>query len=277
MAKTGKGAKRADFQKTDHGGDFFALSRALLRSPAFLSLSHRARAALLVLGERFNNYNNGEIGLSIENLGRALGNQNHRANSAALLELMDRGFLECTAGANHLKSKAREYRLTFIATGSGANHQATNEWRNWAPRNGNSGAEATAMETWKPHEATATRRKLSIAATATPRTETCRVAGRFRPEATATHILPSPAGLSRAGDRSGNSFAQAPELRSALNRLIEARETTAAEIAKSIGMPVGTMSKFRAGRNLPENYRGPLHWELGRRGAFQQEIADAIA
>ena len=275
MTKGGRTGRKSAFQKTDHGGDFFALSRAMLRSPAFLSLSHRARSALLVLGERFNNYNNGEIGLSIENLGRALGNQNHRANSSALLELMDRGFLECTAGANHLKSKAREYRLTFVATGDAANQQATNEWRDWAPRNGNSGAEPTAMETWKPHEPTATRRKLSIAATATRKTETCGVGGRFRPEATAAHISPSPTVLSPVGTPTGNSFSPAPELRSALNRQIEARKTTAAEIAKAIGMPVGTMSKFRAGRNLPENYRGPLHFELGRRGAFQMETPDA--
>lgn len=270
MAKKGKYGDRSTFHKTDHGGDYFALSRAILRSPAFLSLSHRARSALLVLGERFNNFNNGTIGLSIENLGRALGNQNHRANSAALLELMDRGFVECVSGANHLKHKAREYRLTFVATGDAAGQQATNEWRSWAPRNGNIGLEPTAVETWKPHEATATPRKLSTEATATPKTETCGFGGRFRPEATATHILPGYAVVSPSSP-DGNSFARGSELRSALNRLIADRKTTAAEIANAISMPVGTMSKFRAGRNLPENYRGPLHWELGRRNAFTED------
>src|SRR3546814_10633433 len=101
MAKSGRNNKPAD--KVWNGGDYFRLERSLLRSAAFRSLSLRARSALFVLFHTWTGFNNGKIGLSIENLGRDLGNQNHRANSAALLELIDRGFIECTTGADHLK------------------------------------------------------------------------------------------------------------------------------------------------------------------------------
>lgn len=259
-------------QKVDHRGDYIQLPRALLRSSAMLSLSHRARATLFVLLERWNSFNNGEIGLSIENLGQALGNQNHRANSLAIVELIDRGIVECMTGPDHHKCKAREYRLTFISTGEKPEEQATNEWRNWHPRDGNFGPEATAVETWKPTEATATRRKLSTEATATQETETRGFGGRFRPEATATHIVQ---GYAPVSDDVGSSFFLAPELRAALNALIASGKASAADIAKAINMPTGTMSKFRHGRNLPEHYRGPLHWELGRRDAFKLETSDA--
>ncbi len=227
----------------------------------------RARSALYVMLERFNGFNNGRICLSIDNLGAALGNQNHAANSRALVELMDRGFLECVAGANHIKSKAREYRLTFIESGHRGQEKATNEWKLWqAPKK--NGPEATATREWKPVEATATRRKLGVEATATRATETCGVGGRFRVEATAAHIIsqyePAPA----AALDHGNSFKSPSELRAALNDLIATGETTATAVALAIGMPAGTMSKFRNGKGLPDSYRGPLHLELGRHDAF---------
>lgn len=281
-----KGSHSARAQRVDHGGDFIQLPRPMLRSAAFLSLSRRARCALLVLVERFSGFNNGRIGLAIDDLGGALGNQNHRANSRALAELIERGFVECMADANHVKSKAREYRLTFIESGHGGKDRATNEWRDWTPptlpcpvagseqmphQSGNMekiGPEATATREWKPVEATATQWKLSTEATATRETETCGFGGGFRVEATAAHIISQYRPL--AGDVSdhGNSFKSPDELRAALNRLVAAGEATATALAMAVNMPVGTMSKFRNGRGLPEAYHAGLHLELGRRGAF---------
>lgn len=257
-------------QPVDHGvdgGGFVQIPRALLRSPAFLSLSQRARSCFLVILERFNGFNNGNIGLSIDNLGAALGNQNHAANSRALVELMDRGFLECMAGANHIKSKAREYRLTFIASGPNGRDKATNEWKLWQPLE-KIGPEATATRKWKPVEATATQRNIGVEATATRETETCGFGGRFRVEATAAHIVSQYQALPAVVSDSGNTFQSVTELRTALNALIASGGASATEIAIAIAMPVGTMSKFRNGRGLPEAYRGPLHLELGRREAF---------
>lgn len=254
-------------QKVDHGGNFVQLPRAMLSSPAFLSLSLRARSCLYVVLERFNGFNNGRIGLSIDNLGAALGNQNHGSNSRALVELMDRGFLECMAGANHVKSKAREYRLTFIESGPGGPSKATNEWKLWRPME-KIGPEATATREWKPVEATATRRKLGVEATATRATETCGFGGRFRVEATAAHIISQYEPARSVVADHGNCFKSSSELRAALNGLIAAGEATASAVALAIGMPAGTMSKFRNGKGLPEAYRGPLHLELGRHDAF---------
>ncbi len=140
-----KGSHSVRAQRVDHGGDFIQLPRPLLRSAAFLSLSSRARCALLVLLERFSGFNNGRIGLAIDHLGAALGNQNHRANSRALAELIERGFVECMADANHVKSKAREYRLTFIESGHGENGRPRSR-RALPPRRDSLPAE---VETWK--------------------------------------------------------------------------------------------------------------------------------
>lgn len=259
-------------QKVDHGGNFIQLPRAMLTSLPFLSLSMRARAALYVVLERFNGFNNGRIGLSIDNLGAALGNQNHAANSRALVELIDRGFLECMAGANHIKSKAREYRLTFIESGHRGQDKATNEWKLWQAPEKN-GPEATATREWKPVEATATRRKLGVEATATRATETCGVGGRFRVEATAAHIISQYQPSASPVTYHGNSFKSPSELRAALNDLIAAGDITATAVARAIGMPAGTMSKFRNGKGLPVAYRGPLHLELGRHDAFALAVA----
>ncbi|PAL24529.1 hypothetical protein [Sphingopyxis sp. GW247-27LB] len=266
---------RSGYQKVDARGRFVSIPLDLLQSPAFLSLSMRARSAFLVLAERFNGFNNGRIGLSIDNLGAALGNQNHGANSRAMGELMERGFVECMANASHVKCKAREYRLTFISTGDAPGQQATNEWRDWTPpappKSGNMekiGPEATATREWKPVEPTATRRKFRVEATATQPTETRRVRGRFRVEATAAHISNQYEPIEDVDPDVGNSLGSSDELRAALNRLVEAGEVTATSLALAINMPAGTMSKFRNGRGLPDSYRAPLHLELGRRGAF---------
>lgn len=262
-------------QKVDHRGDFVQIPRHMMRSDAWIDLSPRARSALLVLLDNFTGFNNGTIGLTIDNLGAGLGNQNHRANSKALVELISHGFVECTSGADHVQSKAREYRLTFIESGKEQREKATNEWQSWKPKSGNIGPEVSATRKRKLAEATATRRKLSTAVIATPETETCGFEGCFHVAETTAHIVSQYRPLADDVSDHGNSFKSPPELRAALNALIASGRASAADIAKVINMPTGTMSKFRHGRNLPEHYRGPLHWELGRRDAFKLETPNA--
>src|SRR3546814_5493179 len=91
-------------------------------------------------------------------------------------------------------------------------------------------------------------RKLSTEATSTPNTETHGFGGRFRPAMTASHIVYQDTTISQDVSGTGNSFKSSPELRSALNRLIDDRKTTAAEIANAISMPVGTMSDRKSTR-----------------------------
>lgn len=265
MAK-GNGHRPA--QRVDHRGDFVQMPHQVMRSAAWLDLSARARSALFVLLDSFTGFNNGKIGLTIDNLGAALGNQNHKANSRALAELIEHGFVECMTGANHVQSQAREYRLTFIESGDHSREKATNEWQSWVPKYGNTGPEISTTRKRKLVELTATRRKLSAEPTATRETETCGFEGGFHVEDTSAHIGSQYRPLVDDDSDRGNSFKSSPELRTALNALVAAGRASAADIAKAISMPTGTMSKFRHGRNLPEPYRGPLHWELGRRDAF---------
>lgn len=274
MAK-GNGHRPA--QKVDHRGDFVQVPHQVMRSAAWLDLSTRARSALFVLLDSFTGFNNGKIGLTIDNLGAALGNQNHKANSRALAELIEHGFVECMTGANHVQSHAREYRLTFIESGDDRRERATNEWQSWGPKCGNIGPEVSATRKRKLAELTATRRKLSVAAGSTPETEVRGFEGSFHVEDTSAHIGSQYRPLVDDVSDRGNSFRTSPELRAALNALVAAGRASASDIAKAISMPSGTMSKFRHGRNLPEQYRGPLHWELGRRDAFALEDRDADA
>lgn len=258
------GGQQQKDQKVDHGGQFFMVPRQVMRSAAYVDLSRRARVTLFELMLSFTGFNNGKIGMTIDHLGARLGNQNHSANSRAIAELIEHGFVECTSDADHVRCKAREYRITFIHTDKA---KATHEWRGWKP-SAKIGPEPTATRKRKPVEATATRRKLPVEATATPPTETRRVGGRFHVEATTAHIgnhsyLPDEV---EVGD--GESYLSPDDMRVIVNGLITDGEATAAEIAKAINLPTGTMSKYRGGRNLPEAYRGPLHIELAGRGVF---------
>jgi predicted XRE-type DNA-binding protein len=262
-------------QKVDHEGSFILMPRALLRSPAMLSLSYRARSALLVLFSGFNGHNNGKIGLSIKDLGIALGNQNHKANSAALAELQSHGIIECVARDNYQQSKAREYRLTFIQTGRTPFVPATNEWKLWSRGDGKFDTEGATSSRRKFPNITAARRKLSVDSDTTLNTETCGEEGRFRVATIAAHISTSARSSDLPEVEVGNSLRSASELRDTINRMIEGRLITAASVAEAIGMPQGTMSKFRNGKNLPKRFHSNLQMELGRRDAFTAMAVDS--
>src|SRR3546814_14836497 len=97
-------------------------------------------------------------------------------------------------------------------------------------------------------------RKLSTEATSTPNTETHGFGGRFRPAMTASHIVYQDTTISQDVSGTGNSFKSSPELRSALNRLIDDRKTTAAAIANAIRMPDGT-DRTRVGQGKSVSVR----------------------
>jgi DNA-binding IclR family transcriptional regulator len=82
--------------------------------PAFLSLSHAARALLFELASRYNGRNNGMIGLSVRDAARRCRMAPGTA-SKAFAELVEKGFIECVQkGAFSLKSRhASEWRLTW--------------------------------------------------------------------------------------------------------------------------------------------------------------------
>lgn len=131
--------RKARSEKADvRGGMYFRLPHCLMDHPAFRTASFRAQTALGVLGRRHNGFNNGRITMSSQELAIGLNCQNHRANSAAMRELMTRGLVELMKDHPRGSRLAREYRLTFVSTmRAGQIQPATNEYLQW--REGDAG------------------------------------------------------------------------------------------------------------------------------------------
>ena len=90
------------------------LYRWILDSPAYLSLSCQARAVLLEIARGHDGTNNGRLGLSVRRASERC-NIARGTASRALVELQERGFIECmTKGAFSRKAPhASEWRLTW--------------------------------------------------------------------------------------------------------------------------------------------------------------------
>ena len=101
-------------QKVDHGGSFIQLPRAVLDSPAWHSLSMRARCLLLAIAFRFKGQNNGQIAASSRDLADTVGSSRYQANRAAMGELFNAGFLTIERIYPKGSRMASEYRLTWI-------------------------------------------------------------------------------------------------------------------------------------------------------------------
>lgn len=99
---------------------FVALRHSLLSSNAYRSLSCAARALLVELVMLHNGENNGSLYLSVRDAAARLGLADNKAVKRAFNELVEMGFIACTAeGYFHVKagekSRARRWRLTFEA------------------------------------------------------------------------------------------------------------------------------------------------------------------
>lgn len=88
----------------------------MLNSPAYLSLSTQARAALIEIARRYNGRNNGFIGASVRSLAERCRIAPGTA-CKALDDLQERGFIECvTPGGFSRKTRhASEWRLTWFS------------------------------------------------------------------------------------------------------------------------------------------------------------------
>lgn len=270
-------------QKTDHGGNFIVLPRKLLASPAWRSLSMHARATYLVFCERHNGFNNGDLALGVREVSAALGNQNHRATSRSICELIERGFLVCTSDADHHQAKTRTYRITAIATGNGKKG-ATNDYLEWRPgplQKRKFGGAKTATQKPVSVTETATERKFPVAVSATTMTEISGLEADACVAVPATLISNHSSGCSRS---SGSLEIVAPvafrpagvgPAQSSLADLDELREWTRAVIAKlgyggakklaaAAKVPEPVLSRFRQGKNLPGHHRLALQHVCGR-------------
>lgn len=273
-------------QKPDHRGNFIILPRAVMESVAWRHASMRARSILLVLLFHHNGWNNGTLSISVKQIGKALGNQNHAANGQALAELMQLGFIECTSGADHGQSKARTYRITFVSTGEGKRTElATHEYQAWRPAASAKkqfgrtrstdpmkfGGAITATPNVKSVAMTAPHMKFHDAITATLEAGIADVSTDSSGAITAPLLINHSPPVPRLSFVSGISPQQQAD--SMMTPIAELRDWVrdaitaigAAKIlAKDAGMPEATLSRFKAGKTLPEKYRNRLQEACGR-------------
>lgn len=263
-------------QKPDHGGNFYMMPRRVQDSVAWRCLSLRARVVLQVLQARHDGFNNGRIGISVHEIGAALGDQNHGANSKAVAELIEKGFVECTANANRHQSKVRTYRLTFVSTGEGKRVQpATHEYKDWRPTPGNRkkfGGARTATQNPLSVVVTATNVKSSIVVTATSSTGTCGFEGSSCVADTARYIGNQSEGVPGQLE-SAAPISLKPAAADLRTDVADLREWARAAclstggqraMVDASGVPAATLSRFLAGRNLPDRHRATLQAACGR-------------
>lgn len=274
-------------QKPDHRGNFYMTPRSVVDCVAWRCASLRARAVLQVFQAKHTGYNNGEIALSIKQIGAFLGDQCHGANAKAVAELIELGFVECTSDAMHGQSKARTYRLTFVSTGNGKQTPATKEYEMWRPTPGSRkafggarsaahmkfGSAVTATQEAESDAVTATLVKFHDAVTATGVPGIADFSNDSSVAVTAAlignHSPPLPGHPLVSGISSqivpDSIAADFGELREWLRNAIAAMPYGGAKaLAKDAGIPEATLSRFRNGKTMKESYRLKLHEACAR-------------
>lgn len=103
-------------------GRFIMVSRSLIHSPQFSTLSPTSRALFFELQAMFNGTNNGALFLSCKDAGERLGLSDLKAVRTAFDELRNLGFITETVGASFSikagrASKARAWNLNWIVRG----------------------------------------------------------------------------------------------------------------------------------------------------------------
>jgi hypothetical protein len=97
------------------------------------------RAVLHEILRRFNGYNNGEIGISYEEIGERLRGANkcplnNGRIARAIVRLMHHGLIGEPCPESWFQRRARTYRLTFISSGKAPPYRsATNDYLRWTP------------------------------------------------------------------------------------------------------------------------------------------------
>ncbi|QZP08190.1 hypothetical protein [Caenibius sp. WL] len=123
---------QADQRADLRGGKFIGLPTVVHKSEAYRSLPVFERAVLTEMLATFNGYNNGKLVVSHRQLAAALGNSNFGRISRAIAALIEHGLLDIATESLWKQRRAREYRLTFINTGSPPYvRPATNEYLSW--------------------------------------------------------------------------------------------------------------------------------------------------
>jgi hypothetical protein len=143
---------KADHRADTRGKRWAGIPHAVLDSLAYLHCDLWERAVLVELVRAMNGYNNGSIALSQRQIAERLRSSNFKRIGRSIAGLMEKGLIDVETEGQWKERMARQYRLTFVNTGSGGRHrQATNDYRNWAPEV-KSGAEPVSAERAKSAE-----------------------------------------------------------------------------------------------------------------------------
>lgn len=245
-----------------------------LHSPAWRSLSGSAVKVLLAIGSFERGENNGAIYFS-ERKGAELTGLSRNTVCRAIRELIEKGFVYCAerGGFSRKTAHAACYGLTWIAGPKGSPHRAPSH----------------AYEAWRPDgntpEIGITRAPIltETGPVSDETLETPPVTGsEMEPEETEKRLVSANQLRSEFGPQTvyhGTGSAEAAnwkrkqlatdprpfiaELRQALTaRLKYAEPGTQSRLAKSVGIPGGTLSKFLHGASLPEKFAAALGREL---------------
>ena len=111
----------------DLPGKFIALPSILFEHPSFKQLSNGARDVFLLMLNRFNGSNNGEIHLTAREIRKWYGMGVGTAHSK-LIELYEHGLIRPNSFGSYSTRTATTWILTFKKYGIRA---ATNEWKRY--------------------------------------------------------------------------------------------------------------------------------------------------
>ena len=109
---------------------YFGLSYAMARTPAFRSLSGPAVKVFLEIRTRFNGCNNGDLSLSLDEAARLLGIGKGSAQRA-FAELEEKGFLRMIQRGQWYGRRATTWRTTDKGC---RDEPPTNDWKRWQPQ-----------------------------------------------------------------------------------------------------------------------------------------------
>lgn len=252
-------------QRAWNGGDGYVLIPHRVFDFAVSRLSFRAYGAFSVLIRRFNGFNNGRIGLALSGLDESLGTKNRSANAAALHEVIAYGLVRIARDCRREQRLAREYRLTFIESGVGAEMQpATNEWlryestdeyKTWIGNVSNSRGSISELETPVSGSISEPDRKQTGSISELETTETSGVSTGVTGSISEPHIsYQSYTSVDRflSPPAKPSAFMAPDELRGFVLDYVRGAPIGAqSALASSAGIQKGTLSKFLAGRGLP--------------------------
>lgn len=120
--------------KRSEDGQYVPLPYAILKSPAWRSLSGAAVKVFLELHTRFNGGNNGQVRLSMNEAAEALGIGKATAQRG-FAELQSKGFIVLTTPGNWYHRRAHEWRLTHKPMQTAKRRQSpSNDWKDWSEK-----------------------------------------------------------------------------------------------------------------------------------------------